>query len=153
MNFVLFFILWLGALWIMYTLYENKLVKSAKAKTLSNQQKQFYLDLYNSLPLNYCLTFQTEAKYLDEMVTKNKKNQQSYKYFKNKLRKTPVDFLVLDADLQACCVVLLDEKQEQKELCNILRKLEIPVFKYQSEKAEHLRYKFDDLVNFLESKH
>lgn len=154
MSLIFLFILCIGLILIFYAFYENKVAKFKKDKKLSYDEKKFYVDLYSSLPTGFCLTFQTEAKYLTDLINKNKKNNPSYKYFKSRLRRIPVDFVVLDDDLQACCVILLDKKTYQHELVSILNKLEVPIFIYESKPScDKNCYNFDGLISYLNNKY
>jgi len=146
-----FLIFLIIVIWVCFiVLSSSSVAKLPKKDNLSLQEKRFYLDLYNCLPVEYNLSLQTEAECLAHIIRKEKKNKKEYKYFANKFKSSIIDFLILDSEFKPCCVVVMAEKyRKNKDLYAILKSLDIPVFLYNSIEDDNLCYNFNDLLTFL----
>tara|TARA_Y100001960_G_C14749849_1_gene867821 strand:- start:1728 stop:2138 length:411 start_codon:yes stop_codon:yes gene_type:complete len=132
----------------------NKIIKPKNKQadysplSLSIHEKQFYLALYNSLPVDYSLAFHSDVINLNSLIMKDKTKFSKGCLFLEKFNNQVVDFIVLDKNLQGCAVVLFDHPEGSKvhtEFYQQLIDLQIPVFTYKKEDD----YSFKDLLMFI----
>lgn len=127
---------------------KNKKDLSIDPITISLEEKEFYIALYNKLPINFSLAFHSDIININSLILNNKVNFLKGVSFLEKYQNYCVEFLVLDNNLQSCAVVLFDYPKGSKthtEFYKDLINLKIPVFVF--EKSDN--YDFKELLFFI----
>jgi hypothetical protein len=116
--------------------------------TISLEEKEFYIALYNKLPVNFSLAFHSDIINLNYLILNNPVSFLKGSAFLEKYSNYSLDFLVLDNNLQSCAVVLFDYPKDSRTYTDFYKgliELKIPVFVY--EKADN--YNFQELLFFI----